>query len=61
MGVGLSELVNLRLQNVNVGQTNRQADEKINSDVAFFRLLGKKFGKTDWVKAIREERDRDCG
>ncbi len=29
------------------------------SDLDFFAALSKKVGKTNWVKLLREERDRD--
>ena len=58
MGVGLSDLVNKKLVNGNVGFATQTAEEKVAKSRAFFRALGKKMGKTDWTKLVREERDR---
>jgi len=54
MGKSFSEVINLKLKNANFGIKRTTAAE----DLAFFRKLGKKTGKTDWTKLIREERDR---
>ena len=61
MGVGLSDLVNRKLTNVNAGTSDASAKQKIRENRAFFRALGKKLGRTDWTKLVREERDRDNG
>lgn len=59
MGTTLSDLVNWRLANKNFGQNTNQIQSAINSDLDFFATLAKKAGKTNWVKLIREERNRD--
>ncbi|MBI3956172.1 hypothetical protein HY339_02855 [Candidatus Gottesmanbacteria bacterium] len=61
MGLGLSELVNQKLANANVGSASVSTEEKIAKNLTFFRALGKKMGKTNWAKLVREERDRDRG
>lgn len=61
MGVGLSDLVNKKLANQNVGVSAGSAAEKIARNLSLFRSLAKKTGKTDWVRLVREERDRDRG
>ncbi len=61
MGVGLSDLVNRKLANVNAGTSDVSAEQKIRENRAFFRALGKKLGRTDWTKLVREERNRDNG
>ncbi len=59
MGATLSDLVNWRLTNKNFGQDKTQVQAAIASDLDFFATLAKKAGKTNWVKLVREERDRD--
>lgn len=59
MGVSLSDLVNKKLLNNNVGANKSLIKDQINADLAFFKSFGRKMGKVDWVKAVREERDRD--
>lgn len=61
MGVSLSELINIKLANKNVGSDKSTLEAKINSDVGVFKRLAKKFGKTDWATVVRKERDRDRG
>ncbi|MEK9143106.1 MAG: hypothetical protein AAB481_00540 [Patescibacteria group bacterium] len=61
MGVGLSELVNKKLVNKNIGGDSASSAATIASNLSFFRALGKKAGKTDWVTLVRDERDRDRG
>lgn len=61
MGVGFSDLVNRKLVNANVGAVPVSSEEKIAKNRAFFRAFGKKTGKTDWARLVREERDRDNG
>jgi len=53
-GVSFNQLVNSKL-------TDKKLEEKssLESDVAFFRKLGKKTGKINWVKLIREQREKD--
>jgi hypothetical protein len=57
-GVSFSNLVNNMLSNKNLGQKNNAA-RSFEEDLTFFRKLAKKYGKVDWVKAVRDERDRD--
>lgn len=57
LGVGFSDLINRKLVNQNVGS---HSDTKVNviaKHQAVFRALGKKFGKTDWTRLVREERN----
>lgn len=60
-GISFSQIVNQKLANKNFGQSKSEVEEKVAADLAFFRRLGKKLGKTDWTKIIRQERDRDNG
>lgn len=59
MGVGLSELVNKKLVNRNVGLDDEAKERLLAKQRAIFRALGKKLGPTDWTKLVREERNRD--
>lgn len=59
MGVGLSDIVNRKLANQNVGVSASSTANKIAKNLMLFRALAKKTGKTDWTKLVREERDRD--
>lgn len=61
MGVGLSELINRKLVNKHVGDDTDSQAATIARNLSFFRALGKKAGKTNWAKLVREERDRDRG
>ncbi|MBI2611819.1 hypothetical protein HYW54_03685 [Candidatus Gottesmanbacteria bacterium] len=57
MGKSLSQVIDMRLRNINSGKSVRKA--KSNSDLALFARLAKKADKTDWTKLVREERDRN--
>lgn len=59
LGISLSDLVNKKLANGNVGISRDALQKQIADDLAFFQSFGKKMGKIDWVKALRKERDRD--
>lgn len=59
MGVGLSELVNKKLVNRHIGADSDVKANLLAKQRAVFRALGKKYGRTDWAKLVREERDRD--
>lgn len=60
MGLSFSHLVNKKLSNINVGTNFGLIQKQMANDLTFFRKLGKKAGKTDWAKIIREERNRDA-
>ena len=59
IGTTLSDLINRRLTNKNFGQNTTQIQKSLASDLDFFATLGDKMGKTNWVKLVREERNRD--
>lgn len=59
LGMSFSDLVNRKLSNANAGVSTSLAQKQMADDMAFFKRLGKKAGKTDWAKLIREDRDRD--
>lgn len=59
LGVGLSDLINNKLANKNVGSPSESTANILSKNVSLFRILGKKAVKTDWVKLVREERERD--
>lgn len=61
IGISFSQIVNQKLANKNFGQNKADTKKKVADDLALFRKMGKKLGKTDWTKLIREERDRDNG
>lgn len=52
----LSEVINSKLKNANYGSLKSNVSTK--QGLALFAKLGKKAGKTDWTKLVREERDR---
>ena len=57
MGVGFSEFLNRKLENPNVGSHANAGTSTIAKHQAVVRVLGKKFGKTDWTKLVRAERN----
>ena len=57
LGVGFSDLINRKLVNQNVGNHSDTKISVIAKHKAVFRALGKKFGKTDWTRLVREERN----
>ena len=59
LGVTFSELVNTKLVNKNTGLSQKAIGDSVNADMAFFKTFGRKMGRTNWVKAVRKERDRD--
>lgn len=59
MGVGLSDLINKKLANKNIGSPSDSMANTISRNLSLFRILGKKATKTDWATLVREERERD--
>lgn len=59
LGISLSDLINRKLSNGNVGASKSSIQAQIENDLAFFENLGKKMGTVNWSKAVRRERDRD--
>lgn len=59
LGVGLSDLINNKLANKNVGSPSERTANIILKNLSLFRILGKKTAKTDWATLVREERERD--
>lgn len=55
-GKTLSQIVNEKLKNSNFNPSQTQL---VKNELAFFARLGQKAGKTDWVKMVRRERDRN--
>ena len=55
----LGELVDGLVKNRNFLTDKRDMEKQILEFRAFCARLGKKVRKTDWAKAVREERDRD--
>lgn len=57
LGLSFNQVVNMKLANKNFGA----AEEKTVNDtfgLALFSRLAKKLKKTDWVKLVREDRDK---
>lgn len=61
LGVVFSDLINRKLVNKNVGALSDNAQQNIAKNRTLFRALGRKVGKTDWTKLVRNERKRDNG
>lgn len=59
LGVGLSDLINKKLANKNVGSPSESTANAISKNLSLFRMLGKKAAKTNWASLVREERERD--
>ncbi len=57
-GISLSELVNRILSNKNT-LCEDKAKESYEDDLKFFRAMRKKGRGVDWVKALRNQRNRD--
>ncbi|MBI5613643.1 hypothetical protein HY947_01855 [Candidatus Gottesmanbacteria bacterium] len=57
MGLGFSEYLNRKLENPNVGSHTDVKIGTIAKHQTIFRALGKKFGKTNWTKLVRAERN----
>lgn len=55
----LGELIDGLVKNRNFLTDKRDVEKQMREFRAFCARLGKKVGKTDWVKVVREERDRD--
>ena len=55
----LGELIDGMMKNKNYLASEEEIEKKHAHFMEVCARLGKKYGKTDWTKLVREERDRD--